>query len=204
MKRKMKTLVSTLALAISASIAQAPEANAFILGGIVYDPTNYAQNLLTAARTLEMINNQIKQLTNEAAMIANQAKELTQLPYSAKAALKARLVEIDKLIQTANGLAYDVATIDAAFKTLFPEDYSAFSNLAMGAAANASLTGAGAGWAARAVFDLAMTALIFASRSSIGIFAGRFFYWDRSRLFFGEREACCTLPVPLRRLSGDR
>ncbi len=137
MKRKMKTLVSTLVLAISASIAQAPPANAFILGGIVYDPTNYAQNLLTAARTLEMINNQIKQLTNEAAMIANQAKELTQLPYSAKAALKARLVEIDKLIQTANGLAYDVATIDAAFKTLFPEDYSAFSNLAMGAAANA-------------------------------------------------------------------
>ena len=137
MKRKMKTLVSTLALAISASIAQAPSANAFILGGIVYDPTNYAQNLLTAARTLEMINNQIKQLTNEAAMIANQAKELTQLPYSAKAALKARLVEIDKLIQTANGLAYDVATIDTAFKTLFPEDYSAFSNLAMGAAANA-------------------------------------------------------------------
>ena len=29
-------------------------------GGIVYDPSNYAQNVLTAARTLEQINNQIR------------------------------------------------------------------------------------------------------------------------------------------------
>ena len=28
---------------------------------IVFDPTNYAQNILTAARTLEQINNQIRQ-----------------------------------------------------------------------------------------------------------------------------------------------
>lgn len=28
-------------------------------GGIVYDPTNYAQNVLTAARSLQQINNQI-------------------------------------------------------------------------------------------------------------------------------------------------
>ena len=35
-----------------------------------------------------MINNQIKQLTNEAQMIANQVKDLTQLPYTARAALQ--------------------------------------------------------------------------------------------------------------------
>ena len=29
-------------------------------GGIVYDPTNYAQNVLTAARSLQQINNQIQ------------------------------------------------------------------------------------------------------------------------------------------------
>ena len=31
---------------------------------IVYDPTNYAQNVLTAARSLEQINNQIRSLQN--------------------------------------------------------------------------------------------------------------------------------------------
>jgi hypothetical protein len=34
-------------------------------GGIVYDPSNYSQNILTAARTLEQINNQIRQLQNQ-------------------------------------------------------------------------------------------------------------------------------------------
>ncbi|MDY6861250.1 MAG: P-type conjugative transfer protein TrbJ, partial [Pseudomonadota bacterium] len=50
---------------------------------IVYDPSNYAQNLLTAARTLEQINNQITSLQNEAQMLINQARNLTGLPYSA-------------------------------------------------------------------------------------------------------------------------
>ena len=36
---------------------------------IVYDPTNYVQNVLTAARTLEQINNQITSLQNEATML---------------------------------------------------------------------------------------------------------------------------------------
>lgn len=128
MKSKLLSYVAALGLAL----APVTSADAFVFGGIVYDPTNHTQNLLTAARTLQMINNQIKQLTNEAQMIANQAKNLTQLPYSVKAALNARLNEIDGLIKTANSIAYDVATVDAAFKSLFPEDYASFSNAAMG------------------------------------------------------------------------
>jgi type IV secretion system protein TrbJ len=135
MRRRMKSRFLACAAALGLSIAPITSADAFLLGGIVYDPTNYAQNLLTAARTLEMINNQIKQLTNEAQMIASQAKELTNLSYSAKAAIASRLAQIDNLIKTANGVAYDVTAVDAAFKTYFPEDYSAFSNAAMGAAA---------------------------------------------------------------------
>ncbi len=137
MRRRIKPAllmsVTTLALGLS---AVAP-ASAQIFGGIVYDPTNYAQNLLTATRTLTMINNQIKQLTNEAQMIVNQVKDLTSLPYTARAALNARLVQIETLIKTAKGLAYDVASIDASFTSLFPEDYSATPNAAMAADAPA-------------------------------------------------------------------
>ena len=51
-------------------------------GGIVYDPSNYSQNILTAARTLEQINNQIRQLQNEAQMLINQARNLASLPFN--------------------------------------------------------------------------------------------------------------------------
>ncbi len=131
MRRRMKNLAAASVTALTASLALPSAANAQFFGGIVYDPTNYAQNLLTATRTLTMINNQVKQLTNEAQMLVNEAKELANLPYTARAALNARLTEIETLIRTANGLAYDVASIDASFRALFPEDYSAFTNAAM-------------------------------------------------------------------------
>lgn len=136
MRRRMKSALMAGIASMGLALAPVQPASAFIgFGGIVYDPSNYAQNLLTAARTLQMINNQVKQLTNEAQMIANQAKNLTQLPYTARTALQARLSEIDTLIQTANSIAYDVATVDAAFASLFPDDYASFSNAAMGAQA---------------------------------------------------------------------
>jgi P-type conjugative transfer protein TrbJ len=40
---------------------------------IVFDPNNYAQNVLTAARELQQINNQITALQNQAQMLINTA-----------------------------------------------------------------------------------------------------------------------------------
>ncbi|MGD9800290.1 MAG: P-type conjugative transfer protein TrbJ [Parvularculaceae bacterium] len=131
MRRRMKTRLLAAVASLVLGFGFAGSAHAQFFGGIVYDPTNYAQNLLTATRTLQMINNQVKQLTNEAQMLVNEAKELTNLPFTARAQINARLVEIETLIKTAKGLAYDVASIDASFKALFPEDYSAFTNAAM-------------------------------------------------------------------------
>src|SRR3546814_11870900 len=48
----------------------------------VFDASNYAQNLLTAARTLQQINNQIQSLQNEASMLTNMAKHLQRLDFS--------------------------------------------------------------------------------------------------------------------------
>ena len=137
MRSRMKPALLTSIAALTLGLSAVAPASAQFFGGIVYDPTNYAQNLLTATRTLTMINNQIKQLTNEAQMIVNQVKDLTSLPYTARAALNVRLVEIETLIKTAKGLAYDVASIDTQFTSLFPEDYSATPNAAMAADARA-------------------------------------------------------------------
>ena len=45
----------------------------------VFDGTNYAQNLLQAARALDQVNNQIKSLQNEATMLQNMAANLKSL-----------------------------------------------------------------------------------------------------------------------------
>ena len=51
---------------------------------IVYDPSNYAQNVLQAARALEQISHQITSLQNQAQMLVNQTRNLTNLPYSSQ------------------------------------------------------------------------------------------------------------------------
>ena len=47
---------------------------------IVYDPTNFSQNVLTAARELQQVNNEIQSLENQATSLINQAKNLASLP----------------------------------------------------------------------------------------------------------------------------
>jgi P-type conjugative transfer protein TrbJ len=81
----------------------------------VYDPTNYASNVLQAARALEQINNQIRSLQNQALSLQNQARNLQQLPYSSLQTLQGNLGRIGGLMQQAQRVAYDVQAIDREF-----------------------------------------------------------------------------------------
>jgi P-type conjugative transfer protein TrbJ len=88
-------------------------------GGIVYDPTNYAQNLLTATRALQQINNQITSLQNEASMLVNQARNLTSLPFSSLQQLQQSVQRTQQLLGEAQRIAYNVQNIDQAFRTTY-------------------------------------------------------------------------------------
>ncbi|KPH62095.1 P-type conjugative transfer protein TrbJ [Novosphingobium sp. ST904] len=88
-------------------------------GRIVYDPTNYAQNLLTAARTLEQINNQITSLQNEAQMLINQAKNLASLPFSSLQTLQQNVQRTQQLLSQAQNIAFDVQKVDQIFQTQY-------------------------------------------------------------------------------------
>lgn len=92
---------------------------------VVIDPTNLVQNIMTAANTLEQINNQIQQLQNEARMLTNQAKHLTSLDFSALAELRSALSATQQLIRQAQGLAFNVSQMEAEFQRLYPDAYSA-------------------------------------------------------------------------------
>mgnify|MGYP001233120409 FL=1 len=85
----------------------------------VFDPTNYSQNLLTAARTLQQVNNQILSLQNEAQMLINQARHLTSLPYSSLQQLQQSIGRTRQLLGQAQNIAYDVQQIDRAFSTTY-------------------------------------------------------------------------------------
>jgi P-type conjugative transfer protein TrbJ len=84
---------------------------------IVFDPNNYAQNVLTAARELQQINNQILSLQNQAQMLINQAKNLASLPYSSLQQLQASTQKTRQLLAQAQRIAFDVQQIDRAFAT---------------------------------------------------------------------------------------
>ena len=117
-RRRLASAASTWLLAamgLAALVAPAPARAQFT----VFDPTNYAQNVLQAARALQTINNQITSLQNEAQMLIGQARSLASLPYSSLAALQAQVDRTRELLGQAQGLAYDVAQIREAFRTQY-------------------------------------------------------------------------------------
>lgn len=87
----------------------------------VFDPSNYSQNLLTAARTLQQVNNQIQSLQNEATSLINQAKNLTRIDFPEIQALTQTLQQVDRLMGQAQGIRFQVAGLDQQFRQLFPQ-----------------------------------------------------------------------------------
>ncbi|UPJ76899.1 P-type conjugative transfer protein TrbJ [Bradyrhizobium sp. 187] len=123
MNRILPILVASI---IAMTMVQAPgEAKA---QWIVFDPNNYAQNVLTAARELQQINNQITSLQNEAQMLINQAKNLASLPYSSLQQLEQSIQRTQQLLSQAQRIAYDVQQIDRAFSTTYAPASVSMSN----------------------------------------------------------------------------
>jgi P-type conjugative transfer protein TrbJ len=98
---------------------------------VVFDPNNYAQNVLTAARALQQINNQITALQNQAQMLINQARNLASLPYSSLRQLQASIQRTQQLLNQAQRIAYDVQQIDHAFSTTYAPASSGASSQAL-------------------------------------------------------------------------
>ena len=112
----------TRAVLLAATFLAAPLALSPVLTSpayawrIVFDPSNYAQNVLTAARTLEQINHQITSLQNEATMLMNQARNLASLPFSSLQQLQQNVQRTQQLLSQAQNIAFDVQQIDQAFQ----------------------------------------------------------------------------------------
>lgn len=107
-------------LAVTLIVPSAPAHAQFT----VFDPSNYSQNLLTAARTLQQVNNQIRSLQNQAQSLMNQAKNLTTIGFPEIQAITQTLQQIDQLMGQAQGVQFRVAGLDQQFRQLFPQSFN--------------------------------------------------------------------------------
>lgn len=120
----MKHLPLMAALsAFTLSGITAPTASAQLFGGVVYDPSNHAQNILQAVRALQQINQQIRQLAHEVEMLENMARDLETLPDSIAEDIIRRMRRIDELMREAEGIGYGVEEVERDYEVIYPEDY---------------------------------------------------------------------------------
>ena len=86
----------------------------------VIDAANLARNTLTAARTLEEINNQITQIQQFVQMVEADTRNLTTLPTSVLPELQASMGQLNSLMSQAQSLSYDVMRLEQQFQQLYP------------------------------------------------------------------------------------
>ena len=112
----LKRATALIAAALAFLTASTPARAQFA----VIDPTNLIQNALTAARTLQQINNQIRSLQNE-------ARNLMSLGRSFAPQLLQRIQQIDRLMDSARGVALRVQETRDALQSLYSGDYAGTS-----------------------------------------------------------------------------
>ncbi|MFH1555482.1 MAG: P-type conjugative transfer protein TrbJ [Pseudomonadota bacterium] len=110
--RALTLAVALLSVPLALTPVLSPPAQALT----VYDPWNYAENMISAARALEQINNQITSLQNEAQMLINQARNLASLPHSSLQQIQQSVQRTQQLLGQAQSIAFDVGQINQAFQ----------------------------------------------------------------------------------------
>ena len=104
--------LTVLSLAVMPSPASAQMA--------VFDSTNYAENLLQAARALEQINHQVQSLQNEATMLENMGRNLKTFDFPQLQQITSALRKIDGLMNEAQAIGFKAGQVDASFAKMFP------------------------------------------------------------------------------------
>jgi P-type conjugative transfer protein TrbJ len=86
----------------------------------VFDAANYQQNLLTAARALQQINNQVRQLEAQMQVLQRMDQNLHQLEPTLAPDLQRTLSDIASQLRAGEGIALRLAASQNAYEQLFP------------------------------------------------------------------------------------
>ena len=91
----------------------------------MFDPLNYQENVLAAVRALEQINNQIRQLQNEAQVILRMDQNLQRLGSTLSPDLQRSLAGIQAQLAQGEGLALKLRETEAGYAELYPKETAA-------------------------------------------------------------------------------
>ena len=91
----------------------------------VFDPANYQENLLSAARALEQINNQVRQLQAQAQMLLRMDQNLLRLGSTISPDLQRTLGDIQAQLRAGDGIALRLQATQSGYDRLFPREVSA-------------------------------------------------------------------------------
>lgn len=119
--RATQGVIAAILFAMMASTAIPRTAHALT----VFDPFNFQQNLLSAVRALEQINNQVRQLQSQAQMITRMDQNLQRLGSTMSPDLQRTLSELQSRLREGEGLALSLRQTEGIYAALFPKEVSA-------------------------------------------------------------------------------
>jgi P-type conjugative transfer protein TrbJ len=91
----------------------------------VFDPANYQENLLSSARALEQINNQVRQLQAQAQMLLRMDQNLQRLGSTIGPDMQRTLSDIQTQLRAGDGIALRLQATQSGYDRLFPREISA-------------------------------------------------------------------------------
>ena len=117
----MKKIVLCL-LGVASLLTAGPQA---LAQWVVFDPSNFIQNMLTELHTLTQIENQVLELQNQAQMLLNQQKNLQGLDFTALTRLQATFGATEQLLSQAQGVTFDLNVVRTQLAQQYPAAYGA-------------------------------------------------------------------------------
>lgn len=128
---KHSLMVVIVATSLASSLVVTPVRG----GAVVYDPTNWVQNLVSAIQNVQQavleasqVAQQLTQIQNEVQMLINQGKMLAQLPTSLQSDIINSIRGLETLIANSRGLVMDYNGLQGQFDNLYKtDDYSGWT-----------------------------------------------------------------------------
>ena len=111
----------TIPVVVGALVTCAPRSAAQLT---VFDPSNLQQNLLSATRALEQINNQVRQLQNQALMLLRMDQNLVRLGSTISPDLQRTLTDLQAQLRAGEGIALRLQATQNNYDQLFPRQAS--------------------------------------------------------------------------------
>ena len=114
--RRLSKFLASVPLALSLHATPMSPALAQLT---VFDPANYSQNFAAAARALEQINNQVRQLQNQALTLQRMDQNLVRLGSTISPDLQRTLGDIQTQLRAGEGIALRLQTTQSGWDQLF-------------------------------------------------------------------------------------